>query len=172
MAKIRGSRDRLTFNMGIPIPGKTVLYCGAQGAVSIYRRCLTSIGISMLKIRRSRDRLIFKKGIPVPGKEGLYIETRSRLRSVRLSLDVFFWLYITIGNLTRNVHYKTNSQRKKSQFYAHFDIKSAFLCVIFSSWIYNGPDFIPDSHFWLSETRVQLPLWKWGKTLQTIHPSN
>ena len=102
----------------------------------------------MLKIRRSRDRLIFKMGIPVPGKEGLYIETRSRLRSVRLSLDVFFWLYITIGNLTRNVHYKTNSQGKKTTILCSFWYKVCFsMCHIFimdirRSWLYPRFTFL------------------------------
>ena len=39
-----------------------------QGAVSVQRCCLTSIGIPMLKIRRSCDPLIFNMGIPIPGK--------------------------------------------------------------------------------------------------------
>ena len=43
-----------------------------QGAVSIKRCRLTSIGIPMLKIRQSRDCLIFNMGIPIPGKDGLF----------------------------------------------------------------------------------------------------
>ena len=39
-----------------------------QGAVSIWRCRLTSIGIPMLKIRRSRDRLMFNIVIPYLGK--------------------------------------------------------------------------------------------------------
>ena len=61
------------FYNGVP---HTCLYIEMipRGAVSIWRCCLTSIGIPMLKIRRSCDRLIFNMGIPIPGKDSLYIE--------------------------------------------------------------------------------------------------
>ena len=46
---------------------------GGGGDVSVYRWCLTSIGISMLKIRW--DHLIVNIVIPIHGKDGLCIET-------------------------------------------------------------------------------------------------
>ena len=59
------------------------------GAVSIWRWCLTSIGIPMLKIRRSLDCLIPNMGIPIPGKNGLYIETGTWL--LVFGLGSFVW---------------------------------------------------------------------------------
>ena len=50
---------------------------GDQGAVSIKRCCLTSIGIPMLKIRRSRPYYL-QHGNPIPGKDCLCIETGPR----------------------------------------------------------------------------------------------
>ena len=46
-----------------------------QGAVSIWKCYLTSIGIPIIKIRQFRDHFIFNMGIPIPGKGSLYIET-------------------------------------------------------------------------------------------------
>ena len=55
--------------------GRVVYYQRGQGAISIWRCPLTSIGIPMLKIRWSRDHLIFNMGIPIHGQDGIYIET-------------------------------------------------------------------------------------------------
>ena len=44
---------------------RLVYMTGYQGAVSIWRCRLTSIGIPVIKIRWSRDRLIFNMGIPI-----------------------------------------------------------------------------------------------------------
>ena len=59
-----------------------------QGALSILRYCLTSIGIHMLKIRQSPDCLIFNMGIPIPGKDGLYIETGPRHLRMQHTKDI------------------------------------------------------------------------------------
>ena len=65
MLKIRRSRDRLMFNMGIP-----VLVLGPFQ----YKNRLSRYGITMLKIRWSRDRLIFNMDIPILVSRHLYIE--------------------------------------------------------------------------------------------------
>ena len=49
------------------------------GGVSIYRPCLTSIGIHIMKIRRSDDHLIFTTGIPIPRKDDHYTEKGPRI---------------------------------------------------------------------------------------------
>ena len=73
MLKIRRPTGRLIFNMGIPIPGKTVFYIetgpgmhnGKQGVVSIRKTVLPGMAIPMLKIRRPNGRLIFNMEIAI-----------------------------------------------------------------------------------------------------------
>ena len=71
-----GNDNCLIFVIGIPVPGKMVLFWnGVQGPDSIKRYHLTSIGNPTVEIRWSYDRLISTVGFPILVRWHLYIES-------------------------------------------------------------------------------------------------
>ena len=55
------------------VTNMVIAYTCNLGSVSIYRCCMTSIGIPVFKIRRLRDRLIFNTGISYLGQPVIHM---------------------------------------------------------------------------------------------------
>ena len=76
MLKIKRPLGRLSFNMGIAIPGKTVFLIETAPRTPFqYKYRLSKYGISIIKIRRSWDRFILVMGIPIQLKRHIYTKT-------------------------------------------------------------------------------------------------
>ena len=90
--------------------------CRGGGGVSIQRRRLTSIGISIIKITISHDRLIIIAEIPIPGKTVFHLGTRP-WSSIYLRFEHSCrWDSHILGNAWRNQNVTFTSFRRKIYF--------------------------------------------------------
>ena len=97
----------------------------AQGAVLIYRCCLTSTGSPWLKIRRSRDCLIFNMGIPIPGRTAFVLRRDPGHVNVMFDVDVEL------------SHYRSQTIRKSIILETHTAINDQNIVYDFTSNKYH-----------------------------------
>ena len=84
--------------------------CKVSGVNSIYRRCLTHIGISIMKIRRSHDWLIVMIRIPLQVRRRIYIEW-----STGIWIVIFHNVCLVLICINISVHFLSFLNNRKAQ---------------------------------------------------------